>query len=354
MKVKNGKKRVAVAMSGGVDSSVAAHLLKKRGFEVYGFFMRSWNPLTNLPNDCPWQEDFEDVRRVCNYLNIPYTTLNFEKEYKARVLDYFLNEYQAGRTPNPDVLCNSEIKFRVFWQKVKSLGFDYMATGHYAKIENGKLVRPKDEQKNQTYFLCKLTSEQVENVLFPLADLTKAEVRQIAKEAALPTASKKDSQGICFIGKLSVREFLKNSLELKPGKVLAADGTVLGEHEGAQLYTIGQRHIGVAAAGKKLYVAGKDMNTNTVVMAGEEALYSRELKFAKAHWLLDERSNEFECDVQLRYRTASIRAKITYQHTPVCQDEGIVVLSEAARAVTPGQYVAFYKNDRLLGGAVIQ
>jgi tRNA-specific 2-thiouridylase len=314
--------------------------------------MRNWSPLSEIKNFCPWQQDYEDVRRVCQHLNIPYATFNFEKEYKERVLNYFLREYQAGRTPNPDVLCNREIKFDLFLKNARALGFDYVATGHYAKVEkidNGKnsrfaLVRPKDTEKDQTYFLCHLTQEQLRHAIFPLADLTKAEVREIAKRAGLPNADKKDSQGICFIGKLPVREFLKTNLKLEPGKVITSSGQVLGMHEGAQLYTIGQRHIGVPTNGKPMYVAKKDITANTIVVDEEQALYSNALSFADANWLED-LPETFDCDVQLRYRTRAIPAKV-YKN-------GSIELQIPARAVTAGQFAAFYKDGRLVGGAVI-
>lgn len=335
--------RVAVAMSGGVDSSVAAYLLQKDGFEVHGFFMRNWSPLTEIDNDCPWQEDFEDVRRVSRHLNIPYSTLNFEKEYKERVLNYFLAEYQAGRTPNPDVLCNREIKFDALLNYIKALGFDYLATGHYAKLKNGKLVRPKDINKDQTYFLCHLAPRQLKNVMFPLADLAKNEVRQIAKEAGLPNAPKKDSQGICFIGKIPVREFLKKNLNIKPGDVVSTDGKVLGQHEGVQLYTIGQRHISVAAK-TRLYVAGKNTNTNTIIMGDEKSLYTKNLFFSDPIWHEDV-PEFFEASVQVRYRSTLLPARVN--------KNGTIWLVEPARAVTPGQFVAFYSGPKLIGGAVL-
>src|SRR3989338_6224218 len=362
MKENNEKNRVAVAMSGGVDSSVAAMLLKKQGYDVHGFFMRNWSELSDIDNFCPWQKDYEDVRRVCQHLGIPYGTFNFEKEYKDRVLNYFLSEYQAGRTPNPDVLCNSEIKFNLFLDKVKSLGFQYMATGHYAKTQtiadatrtsaDIRLVNPKDSEKDQTYFLCRLTAQQLENVIFPLADLTKSEVRAIAKEAGLPNAEKKDSQGICFIGKLPVREFLKRNIKVTEGKVLATDGRILGSHEGSQLYAIGQRHIGVAANGAPVYVIEKDVKENVLVMGEEEKLFSNEVSFKHANWFARLPEN-FECEVQIRYRTKTIPAKITFQHSPEYENVGVVKLETPARAVTPGQYLAFYKDNALIGSAVI-
>jgi len=338
------RKKVAVAISGGVDSSVAAFLLKEQGFEVSGFFMRNWSPIDEINNECPWQKDYEDVRRVCRHLGIPYASFNFEREYKERVLQYFLDEYQAGRTPNPDVACNREIKFDLFAKKARALGFDYIATGHYAKLVNGKLVKPKDSEKNQTYFLCHLKPEQLENVLFPLGDLTKSEVREVAKNAGIPTALKKDSQGICFIGKIPVRDFLKQNLKLEPGTVISSTGEVLGNHEGSQLYTRGQRHIGVSTGGIPLYVVSTDAKTNTVTLADENNLYSNELSFINSVWQ-ENLPKDFDCEVQIRYRTPLIKARV--------EKSGKIVLEKEVKAITPGQYVAFYKNSQLLGGAVI-
>ena len=343
METSNHEKKVAVAMSGGVDSSVAAYLLKKQGYDVAGFFMRNWSPLDTIENVCPWQKDYEDVRKVCRRLGIPHGTFNFEEEYKKTVLDNFLAEYQAGRTPNPDVLCNKQIKFDAFARKAFSLGFDYIATGHYAKLEDGRLLRPKDSNKDQTYFLCRLTSDQLRRVIFPLQDLTKAEVRDLAIKAELPNARKKDSQGICFIGKISVREFLKSNLKLTPGQVVTSDGKVLGSHEGAELYTIGQRHIGVSTQGEPLYVTSK--NANTIVMDREENLYKKEVTFSEANWMMD-LPKEFNCDVQLRYRTKPLQAHV--------DKTGKVTFSaQEARAVTPGQYIAFFKSGALIGSAKI-
>ena len=336
-------------MSGGVDSSVTAVLLKQQGFDVIGVFMKNWSEDFG-GYGCTWAEDAEDARKVAQVLKIPFYVWNFEKEYRAKVVDYFLREYRANRTPNPDVMCNNEIKFKFFLDKALKLGADFVATGHYARITKRvsrnayHLLKGVDPAKDQSYFLYTLRQKQLAKILFPIGGYKKSEIRRLARKFKLPTADKKDSQGICFIGKLPVREFLKNSLDLKPGKVMATDGSILGEHEGAQLYTIGQRHIGVAANGKKMYVANIDTATNTVVMAEEASLYTKAISFGQSRWFIDLPEN-FECDIQTRYRTPLLPATVS--------KNGIVRLKRPARAVTPGQYIAFYKIDQLIGSAVI-
>ncbi|MBS1456196.1 MAG: tRNA 2-thiouridine(34) synthase MnmA, partial [Clostridia bacterium] len=277
-------KKVVVGMSGGVDSSVAALLLKKQGYDVVGLFMNNWEE-TDENGRCTAEDDYADVRRVSNLLDIPYFTVNFAKEYEQRVFSYFLEEYNAGRTPNPDVLCNREIKFKDFKDYAYSLGADYIATGHYCGIrnENGVhyLLKAKDQNKDQTYFLNQLSQKQLENVLFPLADLDKSEVRRIAEENGLATAKKKDSTGICFIGERNFRNFLQTYIPNKKGLIMTTDGKIIGEHIGLMYYTIGQRKgLGIGGQknddGGRFFVIEKDLKNNILYVAhgSEDRLYS--------------------------------------------------------------------------------
>ena len=277
-------KTVVVGMSGGVDSSVAALLLKEQGYNVIGLFMLNWEE-EDLSGACTAESDFADVRRVCSLLDIPYYSVNFAKEYQERVFSHFLKEYAAGRTPNPDVLCNREIKFGPFREYALSLGADYIATGHYCGIDHAKdgkhyLLKAKDSGKDQTYFLNQVTQPQLANVLFPLADLDKAQVREIAVRANLATAKKKDSTGICFIGERNFRKFLSEYLPAKSGKILSLEGEEVGEHCGLMYYTLGQRR-GLDLGGKKgesgrWFVVKKDLENNILYVShGDETpLYS--------------------------------------------------------------------------------
>ena len=280
-------KTVVVGMSGGVDSSVAALLLKEQGFNVIGLYMNNWEE-TDACGACTGEEDFADVRRVANKIGIPYYSVNFAKEYLDRVFSYFLSEYAAGRTPNPDVLCNREIKFKDFKEKAKELGADYIATGHYCDIlhENGVhyLLKAKDQSKDQTYFLNQLSQEQLDGVLFPLGKLDKSEVRKIAEKNGLATAAKKDSTGICFIGERNFRNFLSKYLPAKKGDIVTTDGKKIGEHTGLMYYTLGQRR-GLNIGGQKgddggrWFVIEKDLKNNILYVAhgSEERLYSKGL-----------------------------------------------------------------------------
>jgi len=343
-----------------VDSSVAALLLKRQGYNVIGLFMLNWEE-TDEGGACTAESDFADVRRVCSLLDIPYYSVNFAKEYKERVFKHFLDEYAAGRTPNPDVLCNREIKFGPFREYALSLGADYIATGHYCGIDHNAdgrhyLLKAKDSGKDQTYFLNQVTQIQLKNVLFPLADLDKSEVREIAEKAGLATAKKKDSTGICFIGERDFRKFLQEYLPAKSGKILTLDGEYVGEHIGLMYYTLGQRR-GLNLGGKqgesgRWFVVKKDLENNILYVShGDESpLYSSECFVSGLNWIgIDEPKEEFCCTAKFRYRQGEQGVKVI----PV--EGGVrVVFNEPQRAVTEGQYAVFYDSKRCLGGGVIQ
>lgn len=353
------KKRVVVAMSGGVDSSVTAALLKQEGYDVIGLFMKNWSQPLDKKGPCPWVEDQKDVRRVCARLEIPCYTINFEKEYGARVVEYFFREYRAGRTPNPDVLCNKEIKFDLFRKAAKKLGADYMATGHYARLEIGKdgkvhLLKGVDKNKDQSYFLWMLGQEELQDTLLPIGDYTKPEIREMAKKWRLPTADKKDSQGICFIGPIEVREFLQTRISPKVGPVVINGGQIIGEHEGVQYYTIGQR-LGLSRINwptqdiPTLYVKSKDLKTNTLVAGEEQELYAKGLICDNMNWVVESPKDGSWVEVSVRYRQAPVAAKLEKQ----TDGRWRIVFREPQRAITPGQSVVIYKDEELIGGGVI-
>lgn len=348
--------RVVIGMSGGVDSSVAALLLKEQGYEVIGVFMKNWDE-TDPNGVCTSQDDYDDVQRVCDRLDIPYYTVNFEKEYWERVFTYFLEEYQKGRTPNPDVMCNKEIKFKAFLEKALSFGAQYLATGHYAQIGqvDGKvaLLRSKDLNKDQTYFLCYLQQEQLNRTLFPIGHLTKQELRDIARKNQIPVAEKKDSTGICFIGERNFKEFLSRYLPATPGLIKTLNGENLGEHQGLMYYTLGQRKgLGIGGPGKPHFVVHKDLKNNVLYVAqGDDhlALYSEGLSATDVSWVsYDPPSLEFSCTAKFRYRQPdqNVLVKMT-------QDGCIVEFEKPQRAVTPGQAVVFYQGNICLGGGII-
>lgn len=345
---------VVVGMSGGVDSSVTAYLLKNQGFKVIGLFMKNWEEETE--EGCSSAGDYEDVRAVCELLDIPYYTVSFVKEYRERVFSDFLKEYAAGYTPNPDVLCNREIKFKLLLKKAVELG-GRLATGHYCRkiLIDGKpvLQRAFDSNKDQSYFLSVTSGKSFDNVLFPLGDLLKTEVRRIAEEARIPTAAKKDSTGICFIGKRNFKEFLGRYLVEKTGPVIEwTTGKYLGEHPGAHFFTIGQRKgLNVGGAGGPWYVVDKDMETNTVYAVGkgdEDALLSTGLSAQYVNWFFKPHM-PFYCSAKVRYRSEDEPCRIEEGKNGSIK----VTFLNPVKAVTPRQTVVFYSGNLCLGGGTI-
>lgn len=350
------KKRVIVGMSGGVDSSVAALMLKQKGYEVIGVFMKNWTHEQET-SACPWEEEYADMRRVCEQLDIPYYTFNFEQEYRERVFSYFLKEYSVGRTPNPDVMCNTEIKFRVFLERAQELKADFIATGHYARMRKTgntiHLLKGKDENKDQTYFIHHLTQTQLKRILFPIGHLPKFKVRQLAEQAGLAVAKKPDSQGICFIGKIDFREFLAQYIQKKPGNIQTVEGKVLGQHVGLPFYTIGQRE-GLRIGGTGPYfVVKKDIKTNTLVVAQGEnhpALFAPALLAKEVHWISGTAPKKLSLQAKIRYRAPDQACTLI----PQGKNSFEVHFKQPQRAVTPGQFVVFYSGQECLGGGVIQ
>ena len=354
-------KKVVVGISGGVDSSVAALLLKKQGYEVIGLFMRNWDTSVNgdilgnpdLNNDiCPQEQDYNDAKLVCDKLGIELHRIDFVKEYWDYVFTYFLDELKKGRTPNPDIMCNKYIKFDYFIKEAKRLGADYIATGHYAKIENGRLMRSKDQNKDQTYFLSQLSEKQLENILFPLGDIDKTEVRKLAEEYDLATAHKKDSTGICFIGERNFRGFLENYLPNQPGKIINIDtNEVVGEHVGLMYYTIGQRRgLDVGGTDDRMFVVGKNLKDNVLYVAiGEDNpyLYSDSCIIDTVNFNCSDRPTK--CSAKFRYRAKDYPVELEYL------DNGeIRVKYDNIKAVTPGQACVFYDGEYCLGGGIIK
>lgn len=349
--------RVVVGMSGGVDSSVAALLLKEQGYDVIGIFMKNWDD-TDEFGVCTATEDYEDVIRVCNQIGIPYYAVNFEKQYWDKVFTYFLDEYRAGRTPNPDVMCNKEIKFKAFLEHALNLGADYLATGHYARVEDRdgerKMLRGLDENKDQTYFLNQLDQSQLEKVLFPIGNLEKARVRELAKEAELATAAKKDSTGICFIGERNFKEFLGNYLPAQPGNMETMSGEIKGHHDGLMYYTIGQRQgLGIGGSGEPWFVVGKDLERNVLLVEQgfhNDLLYSDSITAVNISFVSDRpKPGTFECTAKFRYRQPDNAVTVELQEDGTAR----VTFKEPIRAITPGQAVVFYDGEECLGGGTI-
>ena len=352
--------KVVIGMSGGVDSSVAAILLKRQGYEVIGLFMRNWDASLNndilgnptINNDvCPQEQDYLDALKVCEQIGIPLQRVDFVKEYWDYVFTYFLDELKLGRTPNPDIMCNKYIKFDMFAREAYKLGADYIATGHYARIKDGKLLRAVDDNKDQTYFLSQLSNKQLEHVLFPIGDLEKSEVRKIAEEYNLVTAKKKDSTGICFIGERNFKGFLQNYLPNQPGDIVDIEtNKVLGKHVGLMYYTIGQRRGLNIGTTDKIFVIGKDMDKNILYIAyGEDNPYLVTTSCVVDHinWIGVDKPEK--CTAKFRYRQKDNDVSLEYH-----DDYIIVRYPQGVKAVTPGQACVFYNGEECLGGGIIK
>jgi tRNA-specific 2-thiouridylase len=393
-------KRVVVGLSGGVDSSVAAYLLQQQGYEVIGLFMKNWHDdSVTISNDCPWLEDSNDALLVAEKLGIPFQTVDLSEEYKEKIVDYMFNEYEKGRTPNPDVLCNREIKFDVFMKIALSLGADYVATGHYCRkgeIEVGgekvyQLLAGADNNKDQSYFLCQLSQDQLSKALFPIGELTKPEVRELATQLDLVTAEKRDSQGLCFIGKVRLPEFLQQKLQAKEGQIIQIDksiseynyikqedltveetllfdsrkivytptmGKVVGKHQGAHYFTIGQRKgLNVGGTKDPLFIISTNVDTNTIYTGlGSEhpGLFKKALfiKKSEVHWIRTDLTlaigDSMEVMARIRYRQPLQKATL-YQF----ENGMYVAFEEPQSAITEGQFAAWYLEDELVGSGVI-
>lgn len=359
-------KKVFVGLSGGVDSSVTAALLKEQGYEVTGVFMKNW--ATDLPGFvCPWREDYMDAKRVAVHLGIDFKMYDFQKEYKHKVVNYMIDEYKAGRTPNPDIMCNQEVKFKLFLETALEDGADLIATGHYARITNPirkysargpssskrvELCRAKNRDKDQTYFLYRVTEVALSKSLMPIGDFkTKQEVRDLAEKFGLPTATKKDSQGICFVGSVGIREFLEQFVDTEPGAIIDQNGKEIGQHDGAIFYTIGQRSGLGVGGGLPYYVVGKDMDKNEVIVStdlNDNRLWLNDFEITDLHWINEEPDLSKEYEVCHRYRAPLIKANLSKSKYGLK-----VSLKDQARAITAGQSMVIYDGDQVLGGGVI-
>lgn len=341
-------------MSGGVDSSVAAALLVEQGYSVTGVFMKNW--AQDLPGfKCPWREDLADAKRVAVQLGIPFKIYDFQKEYKQKVVDYMIDEFKAGRTPNPDIMCNQEVKFKLFLETALEDGADLIATGHYAQVKDGKLLQAVDTNKDQTYFLYRVTEDALNKTLFPLGEMKKPDVRKYASKLGLITAEKKDSVGVCFVGEIGIKEFLENFVETEPGEIIEPKtGQVIGEHEGALFYTIGQRHGLNVGGGLPYYVVGKDMVKNQVFVTtdiNDSVLWQNTINLTDLHWIDSNYqipTPDYKLLVRTRHRAPLIECTIKKSKLGLGID-----LKDDIRALTPGQSAVLYDGEECIGGGII-
>lgn len=339
--------KVYVGMSGGVDSSLSGALLKEQGYDVTGVYMKNWTQ--DLPGmKCPWADDLADAKRVAVQLDIDFKVFDFETEYKQKVVDYMIDEYKAGRTPNPDIMCNQEVKFKLFLDTALEDGADMIATGHYARVDDGVLKQAEDANKDQTYFLYRVTGQALKHVLFPLGNYTKPEVRNMAAERGLITARKKDSQGICFVGQIGIRDFISQYVTTEPGDIIDQDsGKTVGQHDGAIFYTLGQRRGLDIGGGLPYYVVGKDMDKNQVFVSRNlenSELWHNHINLSDMHWINNAPADNSSVQVRIRHRAPLVDAIIS--------EKGLE-LAQPQRAVTPGQSVVIYDDQICLGGGIV-